>query len=49
MIKKFNTSSKVWLAYAAYLLRQEKPEESRALLTRSLKSLPKHKRIRLFT
>jgi rRNA biogenesis protein RRP5 len=45
MIKKFSQSSKVWVNYAAYLLEHGKVEEGRELLSRSLKILPKRKRI----
>ena len=44
MIKKFKESSKIWTGYGMFLLKNDKIEECRALLPRSLKSLPKRKR-----
>src|SRR5437762_12485338 len=45
MIKKFSHSSKVWVNYAAYLMEHNRVDEGRELLSRSLKILPKRKRI----
>lgn len=45
MIKKFSQSSKVWVNYAAYLMEHNRVEEGRELLPRSLKILPKRKRM----
>jgi rRNA biogenesis protein RRP5 len=46
MCKKFNTSSKVWLSYAQFLIIQSKNSESSLLIEKSLKSLPTRKRIK---
>jgi rRNA biogenesis protein RRP5 len=45
MLKKFSQSSKVWINYAAYLMEHDRVDEARELLPRSLKILPKRKRI----
>ncbi|KAI9206531.1 uncharacterized protein BJ171DRAFT_422163 [Polychytrium aggregatum] len=46
MTKKFSMSSKVWTNYGLFLLKSGKSEESRKVLQRSLKSLPKHKHVK---
>jgi rRNA biogenesis protein RRP5 len=43
-VKKFSQSSKVWVLFGQYYLNRNKAAESRELLPRSLKSLPKRKR-----
>ena len=43
-VKKFNMSSKAWTLYGQYLLNRGRANETRDLLPRSLKSLPKRKR-----
>ena len=43
MTRKFKESSKVWLAYITAKLKAGNHEEARAVLQRSLKSLPKRK------
>lgn len=45
MVKKFSQSCKVWVNYAASLMEHNRVEEARELLPRSLKILPKRKRI----
>lgn len=45
MIKKFSQSSKVWVNYAIYLMEHNRVEEGREMLPRSLKILPKRKRM----
>lgn len=45
MIKKFSQSSKVWVNYGSYLMEHNRIEEGREMLPRSLKILPKRKRI----
>jgi rRNA biogenesis protein RRP5 len=45
MIKKFSQSSKVWVNYAIYLMEHNRTEEGREMLPRSLKILPKRKRM----
>jgi rRNA biogenesis protein RRP5 len=45
MIKRFSQSSKVWVNYAAYLMEHNRADEGRELLPRSLKILPKRKRM----
>jgi rRNA biogenesis protein RRP5 len=45
MIKKFSQSCKVWVNYASYLMEHDRVDEARELLPRSLKVLPKRKRI----
>jgi rRNA biogenesis protein RRP5 len=45
MLKKFSQSCKVWVNYASYLMEHKRAEEGRELLPRSLKTLPKRKRI----
>ena len=43
-VKKFGGSSKVWVLYDQFLLRQGRPEEARLLLARCMQSLEKRKR-----
>ena len=45
MLKKFSQSSKVWVNYAAYMMEQNRVDEARDLLPRSLKIIPKRKRM----
>jgi rRNA biogenesis protein RRP5 len=45
MIKKFSQSSKVWVNYGSYLMEHNRIEEGREILPRSLKILPKRKRM----
>jgi rRNA biogenesis protein RRP5 len=44
MIKKFKTSSKVWINYSHFLAKQNMFDQIHNILNSSLKSLPKHKR-----
>lgn len=44
MIKRFNTSKKVWIRYGQFLFERNKVDGARKILQRSLKSLPKRKR-----
>ncbi len=44
MIRKFKESLKVWTRFITFHFKQKKPDDARAVLTRSLQSLPKHKR-----
>lgn len=44
MCKKFKESSKVWTLYGLFKMKQGKPDAARAILQKSLKSLPKRKR-----
>ncbi|RKP09133.1 hypothetical protein THASP1DRAFT_3428, partial [Thamnocephalis sphaerospora] len=46
MTKKFNQSSKIWTQFGLFYLLQGKVDQSRKLLQRSLKSLPKRKHIK---
>ncbi|EDV20037.1 uncharacterized protein TRIADDRAFT_32523, partial [Trichoplax adhaerens] len=45
MIKRFNTSKKVWIRYGQFLFEIKKFEGARKILQRSLKSLPKRKHL----
>lgn len=45
LIKKFKTAKKCWLDYAKFKYTQSNFKEARAILDRSLKSLPKRKHI----
>ncbi|KAI8058951.1 uncharacterized protein B0P05DRAFT_559162 [Gilbertella persicaria] len=45
MTKKFGQSPKVWLDFALYCLKHNKAEQSRELLQKSLKALPKHEHV----
>eukprot|EP00897_Mesotaenium_endlicherianum_P010416 jgi/Mesen1/9402/ME000614S08652 len=47
MLKKFKTSSKVWLKNVECLLKRGQPEEAHAALQRSLLSLPYRKHIKV--
>ncbi|KDN36083.1 hypothetical protein K437DRAFT_276888 [Tilletiaria anomala UBC 951] len=47
--KKFGFSSKVWVLYGQYFLRERKAEEARQLLPRSMQSLPKRKHVKTIT
>ncbi|KAJ3219811.1 rRNA biogenesis protein rrp5 [Clydaea vesicula] len=49
MLKRFKQSSKVWTSAGLFYLQNSKVEESRLVLQRSLKSLPKHKHIKTIT
>jgi len=44
MTRKFKESSKVWTLYGLFKMKQGKPDAARAILQKSLKSLPKRKR-----
>ena len=44
MIKKFKTSSKVWINYAHFLAKQNLFDQIHSILNSSLKSLSKDKR-----
>ena len=44
MIKRFKSSKKVWIDYAAYLMERGELDSARNLLQRSFKSLEKRKR-----
>ncbi|WAR58673.1 hypothetical protein PtB15_10B11 [Puccinia triticina] len=45
-LKKFSHSSKVWSLYGGFCLKNDRPTEASDLLSRSLKSLPKHKHLK---
>lgn len=47
MLKKFGQNPKVWIEYATFLASEDKLEESRDLLPRSLKSLPKSEHVNI--
>ncbi|KAJ3251091.1 rRNA biogenesis protein rrp5 [Boothiomyces macroporosus] len=49
MIKKFNQSCKIWLGFVAFYIRQNKPEEAKSILKRSLQSLPKRKHLKMLS
>ena len=49
MVKKFSQSSKVWGNYGSYLMEHNRIEEGREILPRSLKILPKRKRMLKFS
>ncbi|XP_069755491.1 protein RRP5 homolog [Narcine bancroftii] len=44
MLKRFRQESSVWLGYATFLLKQGRAEDSRALLQKALRGLPKKER-----
>jgi rRNA biogenesis protein RRP5 len=46
MVKKFRGSSKVWTSAGLYHLVEGRVEESRDILQKSVKSLPKHKHVK---
>ena len=45
MCKSFKDDKKIWIEYATYLMTHKKEEDARALLSRSLKSIPKSSHI----
>ncbi|KNZ60679.1 hypothetical protein VP01_151g2 [Puccinia sorghi] len=45
-VKKFRDSSKAWTLYGEFCLRNDRPSQAGELLSRSLKSLPKHKHVK---
>ena len=45
MVEKFREHTKVWMSYATWLMTTSKESEARALLTASLKNLPKKEHI----
>ena len=47
--KKFKSKKKVWIAYAAYLLRSKKYDEALAVSKRALLSLPGYKHTEMMT
>lgn len=49
MCKKFKDSKKVWLASIKLALESSKSEESNQLLQKALKSLPKHKHVKIIS
>ncbi|KAJ3327121.1 hypothetical protein HDU76_012346 [Blyttiomyces sp. JEL0837] len=47
MVKRFKESCKVWVAYGLSALKRGKVDESRSILQRSLKSLPRRKHVKV--
>ncbi|KAH9448971.1 hypothetical protein Pst134EB_019812 [Puccinia striiformis f. sp. tritici] len=45
-LKKFSASSKAWTLYGEFCLKNGRPEQAQELLSRCVKSLPKHKYIK---
>jgi rRNA biogenesis protein RRP5 len=49
MSKKFNQSCKIWIQFAMLYMKQNRADDARACLTRSITSLPKRKRTFILT
>ena len=48
MIKRFSQSKKVWIGVGSFYMKQGNLEMGRKLLQRSLKTLPKRKRKKVY-
>jgi rRNA biogenesis protein RRP5 len=48
-VKKYNYSKKVWGAYQHFCLRNEKADQAKIILKRSMQSLSRHKHVEVLT